>query len=152
MARKLIHHLRAAAGHSIATACALLSLACATTQTLAESTDEAPPNVDRRSDVVRQAELLTAHKANLGDALRQLRPRLYGAVQVNQGPTLNLAHGSLYLNDAYAGPASAVERMSVATVTEVRFIEPIAARARWGQDCQCDGGVILVRTLWGVRP
>jgi hypothetical protein len=93
--------------------------------------------------------LLTANATNLADALRQLRPRFFGAVGRTTG---NLTNAVIYLNDVYEGPSMALKRMAVGTVTEVRFIRAIDAKARWGTMCECDGGVILVRTQWGLRP
>jgi hypothetical protein len=66
--------------------------------------------------------------------------------------TGNLTNAVIYLNDVYEGPSMALKRMAVGTVTEVRFIRAIDAKARWGTMCECDGGVILVRTQWGLRP
>ena len=127
----------------------VLSLGCATVRPPAGDGPEESSRDDSRSEVVRHDELLTANTANLADALRQLRPRFFGAVERT---TSTLTTAVVYLNDVYEGPGVALKRMAVGSVTEVRFIRAIDAKARWGPMCECDGGVILVRTQWGLRP
>jgi len=133
----------------LAGASTVVSLGCATVRPPAGESHEKPSRDDSRSAIIRHDELLTANAANLADALRQLRPRFFGAAERATG---NLTNAVVYLNDVYEGPPMALKRMAVGSVTEVRFLRAIDAKARWGPMCECDGGVILVRTQWGVRP
>jgi hypothetical protein len=140
---------RAAVAKSVmclAWASTVLSIGCATVRPSSADAGEEPLRLDARSEVIRHDELLTARTANLAAALRQLRPRFLGMERASP------AIGAIYVNDVYVGPQSVLEHMSVGSVTEVRFIRAIDAKARWGTMCECDGGVILVRTQWGLRP
>jgi hypothetical protein len=80
------------------------------------------------------------------EAIRMLRPEFLRTSM--RAPSIaEPAELSVYENGRYSGPVTVLSLIPVSVLIEVRRIEPMEAKSLFGSNCQCDGGVILVRTM-----
>src|SRR4051812_45160682 len=95
---------------------------------------------------VRGDELARVDGSSLEDALRQIRPELLRANSVVDHGSVVSTTPSVYLNGRHVGSVEILRVMPIAGVTEVQYLRPFAARAKFGTDCPCAGGAIAVAT------
>jgi len=98
-----------------------------------------------RTDRLDREDLSTVDRLSLDVAVRQLRSewfRLPATPRLFAPPTMV----SVYIDFVYAGGVDALRLVPVSAVHGVRHLTPSAARDRFGSECPCSGGVILVLT------
>lgn len=80
------------------------------------------------------------------DAIRQLRPEFLHLTSRRVNGAAAPPAPSVYENDKYAGGVDVLNLIPIRVVVEIRRVEPVEAKSLFGASCQCDGGIILVRT------
>ena len=107
-----------------------------------------PPNAlettatARRSDRIGVADLRAFRGTTAADAVRELRPAF---LQVH-GQQAAPARAAVYVDGRYTGEPDVLALISVAEVSEIRYLGAMTAKNLFGSSCRCDGGVIFVRT------
>lgn len=81
----------------------------------------------------------------LADALSRLRPDWLRPTQPTRvnGET---GYAVVYLNDVLSGDIAELQTIATDAVIEVRLLSVSEAWARYGPQCRCPAGAILVRT------
>lgn len=106
-----------------------------------------PSRFGSSSETLTAAELLTANATSTPDGVRRLRPEfLRPALLPTPDAGTVRTYPSVYLNGVYAGGVEALETVPLSVVEEIRFVRAPQAKDWWGSYCQCNAGVIAVRT------
>ena len=138
---------------TVITLVALTTSACATAGRSAEVEYYSSTTGDIRPPVRSPGRIVAADLANVQgltamDAVRQLRPEFLRATGRQASVSSTPPEASVYENDRYAGGIDVLNRFPLRVIAEIRRVEAVEAKARYGTACPCDGGVILVRTQW----
>lgn len=80
------------------------------------------------------------------DAIRELRPEFLHITGRRMGAGFAPPTPSVYENGKYAGGIDVLNIIPIRVVLEIRRVEAVEAKSLFGASCQCDGGIILVRT------
>jgi hypothetical protein len=106
-----------------------------------------PSRFGSSSETLTAAELLTSKVTSTPEGVRRLRPEFLRLVLLPT-PDGRIAHTypSVYLNGVYAGGVEALETIPLSVVEEIRFVRAPQAKDWWGSYCECNAGVIAVRT------
>jgi hypothetical protein len=83
-------------------------------------------------------------------AVQRLRPEFF--VGTGTRPTIGKPEIALYVDDAYNGEPSLIDGIPLEAILEVAFLRPNDARFRYGLNCRCGNGVILVKTRKARSP
>ena len=76
--------------------------------------------------------------------IRRLRPEFL--IGSGRRPTIGKPEIALYVDDIYNGEPSLIDSIPIEASVEVAFLQPNDARFRYGLNCRCRNGVLLVRT------
>jgi len=68
------------------------------------------------------------------------------AISSSRGINEQTARASVYTDGTYSGEIDILKTIPTEVVIDARYLPPVEARNRFGSDCHCAGGVILVRT------
>lgn len=129
----------------------LATTACGFTGTGARESRARPtalvhtPSDYSRSDRITASEL-EGLAGTAADAVRRLRPEFLRGPEVTTDLSGAPGSPSVYVNGRYSGDASVLRLIPLRIVTEIRHLDPVAAKSILGSYCDCNGGVILVRT------
>lgn len=102
-----------------------------------------PTPTERQSDRIGVTDLRAVRGTSAADAVRELRPEFL----VARGQQTAPARATVYVNGQYTGEPDVLALISLAEVSEIRYLGAMTAKNLFGSHCRCDGGVILVRTL-----
>ena len=95
------------------------------------------------ANVITAAEIRNAQVHNAEEAVRRLRPKFLGS----RGPTTfrnSPGDTQVYLDDAHFGSIQELRGIEANIISEIRFLTPTQAQARFGRSN--NGSVILVLT------
>jgi hypothetical protein len=125
--------------------------ACATASQPAELTLSAPLQGEpsHRTGVpgrIVAADLPRVQGATALDAIRELRPEFLHLTGRRTGTASAPPAPSVYENGKYAGGIDVLNIIPIRVVLEIRRVEAVEAKSLFGSSCQCDGGIILIRT------
>jgi hypothetical protein len=76
--------------------------------------------------------------------IQRLRPEFL--IGSGRRPTIGKPEIALYVDDFYNGEPSLIDTIPIDAILEVAFLHPNDARFRYGLNCRCANGVILVKT------
>jgi hypothetical protein len=99
----------------------------------------------RRRSYITTTEVQSANATSTLDMIRALRPEF---LRPSMRMTTSMARPepSVYENQTYLGGLLWLERISLADVRQVEFLDPFEAHARFGSTCVCEAGILVVRT------
>ncbi|MEO5510259.1 MAG: hypothetical protein ABIS27_06475 [Longimicrobiales bacterium] len=95
-------------------------------------------------NAVSPTDLARTSATNLLDALRQLRPEFL--LLSTRTVVSSVREPAVFENENYIGTVAQLSGIPIGAVVEIRRLEPTAAKIRFGNSCQCEAGVIHVRT------
>jgi hypothetical protein len=128
----------------------LPAAACAASR--GESSSLPDSRADARSEVADGSSLTGTQLALAGtddteEALLRLRPEYFrGSPRVSNARELEIA---VFVDDVYNGGVRALATVPVRVIRRIDFIHPTAARLRFGPNCRCESGAIVVATRAG---
>ena len=76
--------------------------------------------------------------------IQRLRPEFL--IGSGRRATIGKPEIALYVDDVYNGEPSLIDTIPIDAILEVAFLHPNDARFRYGLNCRCANGVILVKT------
>lgn len=90
------------------------------------------------------SDLAVPNAASTLDVIRRLRPEfLTGS---GRRATIGKPEVALYVDDIYNGEPSLIDSIPLEAILEVAFLQPSDGSSRYGLNCRCRNGVLLVRT------
>lgn len=105
-----------------------------------------PPRDGSTGDQIGLGDLAKVRGTTAADAVRQLRPEFLRAGGRRMSLSASTATPSVYVNGRYVGGADALGLIPLRVLTEIRYLDAVAAKGVFGSYCPCDAGAILVRT------
>jgi len=129
----------------------VLASACATGGGVAQqggfgldAAGDVTPMKRARSATLTPSDLAVPNAASTLEVIQRLRPEfLTGS---GRRPTIGKPEIALYVDDIYNGEPGLIDSIPLEAILEVAFLQPNDARFRYGLNCRCANGVILVRT------
>src|SRR4029079_13043303 len=76
--------------------------------------------------------------------IRRLRPEFL--IGSGRRATIGKPEIALYVDDIYKGEPSLIDSIPLEAILEIAFLQPNDGQMRYGLNCRCRNGVILVRT------
>jgi len=76
--------------------------------------------------------------------IRRLRPEFL--IGSGRRATIGKPEIALYVDDIYNGEPSLIDSIPLEAILEIAFLQPNDGQMRYGLNCRCRNGVILVRT------
>ena len=101
----------------------------------------------RPSDRILSSELRALEANTAAEAIRQLRPEFLRTVP-SQQVGVRAATPAVYVDNRLAGGLEALAGIPLGLVSEIRRFSPLSAKSTFGSYCECQGGVIVVTTIW----
>jgi hypothetical protein len=96
------------------------------------------------STTLTPSDLAVPNATSTLSVIRRLRPEFL--IGSGRRATLGKPEIALYVDDVYNGEPSLIDSIPIEAILEVAFLHPNDARFRYGLNCRCANGVILVRT------
>lgn len=113
----------------------LLLLLAAACQSARRSGDDS----DRDPYLIKAEELEASNRANLYDAILELRPRW-----LKRAGRPNVGDPYVYLDDQVLGTAGALRRFLPSEIAEVRYLSPTEAQVQYGQKNYGRPAIVLI--------
>lgn len=128
----------------------VLASACATAGGVAQggfgldAAGDVTPMKRASSATLTPSDLAVPNTTSTLSVIRRLRPEFL--VGSGRRPTIGKPQIALYVDDVYNGEPSLIDSIPIEAILEVAFLHPNDAQFRYGLNCRCANGVILVRT------
>lgn len=128
----------------------VLASACATAGGVAQggfgldAAGDVTPMKRASSATLTPSDLAVPNTTSTLSVIRRLRPEFL--VGSGRRATIGKPEIALYVDDVYNGEPSLIDGIPIEAILEVAFLHPNDARFRYGLNCRCANGVILVKT------
>ena len=109
-----------------------------------DAAGDATPMKRASSTTLTPSDLAVPNATSTLSVIQRLRPEFF--MGSGRRPTIGKPEVALYVDDTYNGDPLLIDSIPIEAIIEVAFLQPNDARFRYGLNCRCANGVILVRT------
>jgi len=96
------------------------------------------------SATLTSSDLAIPNSTSTLSVIRRLRPEFL--IGSGRRATIGKPEIALYVDDIYNGEPSFIDSIPLEAILEIAFLQPNDGQMRYGLNCRCRNGVILVRT------